>query len=386
MHDSSWGARKPDGPATVDSDRCVRKEGAIAKRFARVIVVAAALAAGCAQIPSHELAQYRNAFAEVQRTSEVILVDFADAKEKAEKSKAPPAGPATPFPTQLEAGGARQPNAIEVRRTTLRTIDKFNNVLVTLAEGKSVEAVKTSADGFVQAANRFVAAAAGATVPGISAVTGLVQTLAGEFEKARLREEFEKAVRQGAPIIDRMLVELIAERENHLELRASEARLRHTAIVNEIAVAVNSTRDLVRAFTAPPTDDPRNRLQGDLNEALQPAAKAKALNFGLPVELAYSTGKPPFGVAQRTTAEQAIARINELGASLQANLEQYESLRSALNNYGAMLERTRVALRILVDALDKPQKFEEVSEELFQIAFSVKRDVEAFRAARKAAQ
>jgi hypothetical protein len=366
------------------------KKGAMAENFARVVVALFAVAAvGCAQIPSHELSQYRNAFGQVQQASEDILVDFADAKDKAEKREAENratlvTGPATLFSTQLEGGGARQPGAIEVRRTALRTIDKFNNVLTTLAEGKSVDAVKTTADGFVQAAGKFVATAAGTAVPGISTISGLLQTLAGEFEKARLREEFERAVRRGGPIIDRMLAALIAEREDHITLRKVEADGQHLDIVDEITTTVGSVQELVRAFGAPSADDPRDDLQVELNKALRPAAKG--LEFGLPVELAYSTGKPPFGVAQATTARQAIARIAELGTIFQANLAQYESLRSALNNYGAMLERTRVALRLLVDALDKPQKFEEVSEELFQIAFSVKRDVEAFRAARKAAK
>ena len=36
---------------------------------------------GCAQIPTRELSQYRDAFDQVQKTSEDILVDFAQARE-----------------------------------------------------------------------------------------------------------------------------------------------------------------------------------------------------------------------------------------------------------------------------------------------------------------
>ena len=382
METSSESTRKTRRYAVVES---VCKRNAIAERIVLVIVVVTAtLVGGCAQIPSHELAQYRNAFSEVQKVSEDILVDFADAKEKAEQKNAVPrVVPTTLFSTQLEEPG-KQLSAVEVRRTALRTIDKFNNVLVTLAEGKSVEAVKTTADGFVQAANKFFSVTAMVAVPGLSAISGLVQTLAGELEKARLREEFENAVRRGAPVIDRILFELIAEREDHILLRAAEAQERQVELVNEITVAAASTRDLVTARAAPPVNDPRSNLQTALNKALQPAAKA--LTFGLPLQLTYSTGAPPFGVAERAVAEQTIARIQELGVSFQANLAQYENLRSALNSYGAMLERTRGGLKLLVDALDRPKKFEEVSEELFQIAFSVKRDVEAYRAARKAAK
>jgi hypothetical protein len=368
------------GRSMLDLKRCTRM----------IVALSAAAAAGCAQIPSHELSQYRNAFAQVQQASEDILIDFAEAKENAEKraaekSAAPASGPAALFSVQLEGKGGEQPSAVEVRRTALRTIDKFNNVLVTLAEGKSIDAVKGTADGFVQAAGRFVTTAAGAGIPGLSTISSLVQTLAGELEKARLREEFSSAVRRGAPVIDRMLAAMVAEREDHLALRRDEALLRQVDIVDEITANAALVRDLVAASGAPPAaEDPREDLQSELNDALQPAAKG--LEFTLPLELAYTKGKPAFGVAQAATARQSIARIAERATAFQANLAQYESLRSALNNYGAMLERTRGALRLLVDALDRPQKFEEVSEELFQIAFSVKRDVEAFRAARRGAQ
>ena len=42
------------------------------------------------------------------------------------------------FSTDLDNGGVDQPDAVEVRRSAFRTIDAFNNVLATLAEGKSI--------------------------------------------------------------------------------------------------------------------------------------------------------------------------------------------------------------------------------------------------------
>ena len=350
--------------------------------------------AGCAQIPEQELSQYRNAFAEVQQASEEILVDFAEAKEVAEKRVAATDADAnasdapTPvlFSTELQSFGAKEPEAVEVRRTALRTIDKFNNVLVTLAEGKSVEAVQGAAGGFVQAAGKFVAAAAGSAVPGLSAVTSVVQTLVGQFEKARLREEFETAVRAGAPVIEQMLIAFIEERTDHITLRAIEANERQLFIVNEITTTAASLRDLVATHSAPAAgaDDPLPTLQEDLNAALEPAASGLA--FKLPLTLTYGSGGPSFGTDQATIAQQGIAQIREQSARFQANVAQFESLRSALNNYGAMLDKARTALKTLAEALDKPPKFEEVSDELFQIAFSLKRDIEAFKAARKAAQ
>lgn len=188
------------------------------------LTMMAFMVVGCMHIPTQELSQYRNAFTRVQAASEDILIDFAEAKEKAEKRKneADVSESRVPkfFSVSLEDGGDKQPDAIEVRRTAFRTIDKFNNVLTTLSEGKSIETVQNAAGGFIGAANKFLTVVAGNTVPGLSPVAGILNTLIGEFEKARLREEFEKALRDGAPVIDKMLAALIAERVDHLTLRA----------------------------------------------------------------------------------------------------------------------------------------------------------------------
>jgi len=343
-------------------------------------------AGGCAQIPTHELTQYRDAFAQVQTTSEDILVDFAEAKANAEQranAGKPAPRPAT-FSTALEGGGARQPDAVAVRRTALRTIDQFNNVLVTLAEGKAVQDVRDASGGFVTAAGQFVLAVTGSAVPGLSAAGSLVQTLAGEFEKARERKEFEQAVRKGAPIIDSMLAALIEERKDHITLRADEANLAQVDIMDTMTQAAASVRDLVAARSQPSGEDPKDDIQDALNSALQPAAAA--LSFRLPLQLAYTPGQPAFSTSDAVLARQSIARVKDQAAKYQANVKQFESLKKALNDYGAMLEKTRTALKVLAAALDKPPDMAAEAESLYQIAFSVKQDVAAFRAARRAAQ
>jgi len=348
-----------------------------------------AFMAGCAQIPTAELTQYRSATAEVQRAAEGILVDFALIKEAAEAEqkrveaeKAPAKGPAI-FSTALEYSTAPQPDAIAVRRTALRTIDNFNNVLVTLAEGKSVEAVQAAAGGAIESANNFIVAAGASAIPGLGAVIGVVKTLIGELERARLREEFDRAVRGGAPVIIRMLDLLIEERREHIDLRAAAANLQQVKLVTEVNLQVQGVLMLVREHSAPPGADPRQGLEDALNAALKPAERA--FSSPLPVRLNYQADKAPFTNEHRVLAAQAISQIGERIAAINANTEQYERLRSALNSYGAMLRQMQEALRTLVAALDRPQNLDKVSESLVAIAFTLKKDVEAFREARKGA-
>ncbi|OGT82918.1 MAG: hypothetical protein A3H91_12225 [Gammaproteobacteria bacterium RIFCSPLOWO2_02_FULL_61_13] len=343
--------------------------------------------ASCAQIPTAELAQYRSASAEVQKAAEGILIDFAAIKEaseaeqkRKEAEKAAPKGPVL-FSTALEYSSVAQPDAVTVRRTALRTIDNFNNTLATLAEGKSVEAVQTAAGGAVEAANNFIVAAGAAAVPGLGALIGVVKTLVGELEKAGLREEFDKAVRNGTPTILKMLEALIAERQDHITLRAIAADNQQVKLVDEMISQVQILRTLVREHSPPASGDPRQDIENALNAALKPVERV--LTSPLPIRLSYQDKTPPFASEHRLLAEQAVAQITERGAAINANTEQFEKLRSALNNYGAMLRRMQDALGMLVSALDRPQKFDKVSEDLFGIAFSLKKDIEGFRAARK---
>lgn len=158
-------------------------------------------------------------------------------------------------------------------------------------------------------------------------------------------------------------------------------------IVSDITSGANSVILLFEQFRAPAHNDPKQDIEKALNETLKPVEELFA--FQLPIKLSYQTRKstlPVFGEEHVIIAEQAVARIRERVATFKSNVEQFESLKSALYSYGAMLQKTRTTLMILVDALDKPQKFEAMSEEFFEVAFTVKREVEAFRAARKAAQ
>ncbi len=185
-----------------------------------VILLIFFLTFGCMHTPTQELTQYRNAFSQVQVVSEEILIDFSDAKERAEKreaiKKTQSSGPAILFSTELTDDVE---DAIDVRRNALRVIDKYNNVLVTLAEGKSVETVQSAAGGLMNAIDSFITATAGSAVPGLSAVVDSAKLLFGYLEKARLRGEFEKAVRDGAPVVHKILIELRNERQEHLNFR-----------------------------------------------------------------------------------------------------------------------------------------------------------------------
>jgi hypothetical protein len=359
----------------------------------RLLVCAtlAMLLAGCAPIPRAELTQYRAAFAEVEAASTEILVDFAEITEAAAEARAKQqatdsatSGSAATsssgsvgayrFTASLVDPDNKQVPDVEVRRVMLRTIARYNDALTTLAEGKSVESVQSATNAFSKALASVIEAG-GAAVPGLGSITGIATTVATLAEQARLRKEFEKAVRAGSPIVEKMLTALIQERGDHLTMRLAEADDRQVNIIADINLSIREVMDLA-ANRAAPADDEAEELEVDLNAAHGPARLFD------PVELEFGSSGSALSEADRIAITQSIARIKERAAAYRANIEQFEKLQAALNSYGLMLDTTRDALDALVAALDRPADFDVATEELFKVAFSIKRDIESLRAAR----
>lgn len=344
------------------------------------------VSAACTSIPTQELSQYRQAFAATQTASEAILMDFADAMQAAQvrqlaaESAVRPAGGIS---AKLERGGSKPPDAIEVRRRAVRTIDQFNSLITTLAEGKSVQQVQTTAGGFINAAQSFVLSAGGNAVPGLNALTGMVNTLLGQIEAARARAEFEQAVRRGAPTIAKMLDELVEEREEHMALRVDEATQREVVIVEELATRAAALRSLIGDHSAPARNDRRASIQDALNAALVPAQGRLA--FQLPLKLSYQSGKPALTPEQTLLAQELLSGVKQWSEAYIANRAAIENLRAALNNYGVLLNQTQAALHAVVANLGRPQSLQQISESLLGVAFELRSNLEAYGAARRGA-
>jgi hypothetical protein len=361
----------------------------------RSFLVALAMAlAACTQIPVSELTQYRDAFNQVEQTSESVLVEFDQTlkqsrtivaiREKAVAEEG--AEPVAPYPIEFEDFlkqlGPPDGQDIETRRRALRVVSQYNDMLTQLAEGKSVESIRTSAGGLVEGLGKFVVAASGTAVPGLSALVSLAETLAGQIERARLRAEFETAVQDGAPLIDAILQAFIDDASDHYKLRAGFAAEQRTLIVADSVDQVRALRDLLQSHAAP--DDPI-ALQDQLNTVLLPL-RGELRPFGFP----YQVAGWPAGAAAFTSVEanQVQLLLKEAGRSAEAygkNVQDIRARGEALAKYRQMLTTTKTALRQLRQALDRPQDLEVVAEEILTLAFGVKSDLARLRAAFAAA-
>jgi len=350
------------------------------------------LLAGCFHIPKREFSQYKQTFAQVHATAGDILLDFDQALKKAKERQAaqeqgqdaPAVRP--PYPADLEAfeakRGGEKLDDIEVRRRALQVITQYNDLLTQLAEGKSAQEVKSSASGLVNAVGKFVTIAGGSGVPGLSAIATIVSTLAELVEKARTRAEFSRAVREGRPVIEKIIDALIEDRGDHYGLRFGLAQEERLLILDEITIRIRLIRGFVASLGPSRQDGPNvSDAEKDLNSILKPV-RGEIVEYPIRLKLAPASARTaPFteGADERTQA--SILEIKEQVEKYENNVKQMQALGRALVEYGKLLERTKTALATLEKMLDKPQDISIVAEELARAVFSVKRNLETLRSA-----
>jgi hypothetical protein len=350
------------------------------------------LLGACAQIPTAEFGQYQKAFAEVEQTSTDILVNYDQTLERARLIVATRQKPAegtevvNPYPIEfdefLKQLGSQNGHDIDVRRQALQVVARYNAVLTQLAQGKSVDDVQTTAGELVTALGQFVEAAAGSAVPGFPAIVSLAKTFAGQLEKARLQREFKKAVVDGAPVVDQILDQFIADAADHYKLNAGMAQEQRILIVENAVKQVRSLKLLVAGVGPPSANFPSlDDRQNAVNIALV-AVRGELAPFGYPYAFASGPpGSPAYTAAVDGEAQLIQKEIERLAGLYQKNLDQVRALGEALAKYATMLQTTKTALATLRQAVDKPVNLVDVANQLLDLSFGIERDLADLRAA-----
>lgn len=180
----------------------------------------------CNTIPKETLDAYVASFDEARKAGEALTHDFAAARAELERREAASKPAAAPAP-QPEIPLLYMPptpqvgpiSAAETRLLAWELVARYNTVLAALSAGESVETVKATTDRAIGVAVQL----AGASVPGLGAITAAAKEIAGLLEQARLSAEFRKAVAGGVPKVRGILAILVADTSEHYRLRAALA-------------------------------------------------------------------------------------------------------------------------------------------------------------------
>ena len=352
-----------------------------------IVILAMLLVVGCAQIPTRQFVQYKKAFNELNKVQEDILLDFDQALKKREEGKDDEnIGPSSPYPDTLQElmTSATEPDVIEVRRLAMLTINRYNDVLTELVEGKSIEDVKTTTEGLVKTIGKFVEIAEGAGVPGIGSAINAAKILAGKFEELRLRKEFKKAVREGVPAVYAILDFIKEDLSDHYTIRFTIAQSERLLIVEKITNNVSNLIILFSNHSIPPDTANIQDIKGieeNINAHLKPVS-GELNQDEYPYRLEYGTGDiPEYSILIDLQVTQIVSRIESLTKKYSQNVTQVNSIGSVLIQDAKLIEKTKIALDTLVNALDKPLDIGVIAEEILDTAFNVKREFETFRAA-----
>lgn len=239
-----------------------------------IALVLATLAAACTSIPIDQIKYFSQAFNTVNTVGQPLLDDLAVAERRqgqqiavrrarGESSAGAAECPPKDFPWQEAAGGQgiirgfclqdaayfsalADPPATGAMRGALSVIERYADVLSTLAEGRNVEgaigqidALGKNVSGLLDVAG-IAGAAAGTLVPALTALKPVLETAARQANVAEAKRLIVEgapkitaligALRQAAPALFKTLIE------------ASSARLTSEAAQNPAVAAVEVAR------------------------------------------------------------------------------------------------------------------------------------------------
>lgn len=231
------------------------------RRDGKWLGLAAALlmVCGCAKIPKAQLNAYVSTVGEAEQAGRTVLSDWRSARaefERRESVNKSEGASTAPFPLErpIPPAGQALLSAEDTRELAWEAIAEYTTVLAKLNAGESVGEVKQTAGRLFDLAVRL----AGGAFPGGGAAAELLKEFAGKIEEARLAKEFKTAVQAGAPILKRIISDvLLADIQDHYRLRASLASEDFAAIeldesLDDEGKALKRIRiqDETKAFTA----------------------------------------------------------------------------------------------------------------------------------------
>jgi hypothetical protein len=255
----------------------------------------------------------------------------------------------------------------------LDTVVRYTDLLVTLAEGKSVTQVQSSAEQLRANLQTVTGLLSLAPVPGLAAAGPLLQTLSGALEKARLRQEFRSAVQDGEPAVAAILDFLIDDASDYYTTVFALENEKRLKLERNISDAAGSIIKIVQDH-AKPTDpdflaDMDTRIAVVLDSLVPPLPEPALVSEG---------GKPFSNLAQ----SQVITEAERMEAANRKRKDMVEGLNAyhrLLADYVRLLERTRTNLHSLSLALDQPVDVQAAFEETLALALQARRDIRIVR-------
>lgn len=343
------------------------------------------LALGCTStVPKRELAAYTQAFDEAEVATEQLILYLDRAKLIASEVEKRSSNASTPFQLEIQLRvvpySTPKIDVIAARRLALDVIVRYNSVLMALAEGKKPEEIRSSISSLTKGLSTFAGIASNVSLP-LNATTSLISTIVSKLQDAHNKAQFEAAIREASPIIDKILDLFRKDAEDVYRISAENAYQRITGYkdsIFDLSIQMN--------LVAMEHEEPElefltefRRIKADLRNTLDTVG-FNDMAIDLP-----TTGQIPFDDNTLNQLRSSLDLAETMRDQYSAVVTEQNALYGLIESYGYLLLKTSQSLKTLGMALDRPAEFSSQASELIMVVFQVKRDIDAYTRARIAA-
>ncbi len=375
------------------------------KAFQLALVAFVLTMFACTSVPIREFTSYKQIFANARAAGEQVLFDYSAAVKEYEQARKLQAGntsgtrtataiendrPANIDPITTAADAAKLDD-VTVRIRAWDAVQRYNDVLLSLAEGQSVAQVSAAVNGLMQSLATFpledIAKAAGTISPYIG-VLKEVLTLA-EFERSR--RKFVAAVKKGAPLIGVPIREsaepgdkktfqsflklLRDDAKNFFNIRQGLNDLAYDRIVDEAADLRRQYRILILDYKS---NTDLEKLTTEFNELLK--------SVGLPaIELTESEKEQATEACTPLVYSQLVQIKEQIGAKVDAARKKTGELtayKTMVDAYAKLIDQVSASLFALLTAVESNLKTTPPVGDLLPVYIELRQAIHIYRDSR----
>jgi hypothetical protein len=316
--------------------------------------------AGCVQVPVQPLNDYVSSFEEARSAGLLLIDEVAKSSAAIERRRAGPTAaasraviPETFDPEAVtEEGADGVPALFAARRAAFDAIMDFNEVLIKLAEGRSVEEMRTDVAEIGRAMPLLLSLAQTA-VPGAGIVLTALGPALRQAEVARSRLEFRRAVIAGEDDVQNVIALLIRDTPALYDIQKNRYKLERDGALAAAGQVRRSMIAVASAYQAPSGADAaeRNRLASEAGAIL-----SRLLDQPVAVTLAASSSPAAPGYPAEANRQLAVfvTQLREVQAQALAAEQGKAAAYEAMRRYVLLLRKTQNSLTLLGQEVEAP--------------------------------
>jgi len=349
-----------------------------------LISFAVTVIAACTSLPTKDFTSYKEAFANARTAGESVILDYGSAmkkeqivrqSQKAATESKPTSGRNDNFNPIDAASVFTEIDHIAVRIAAWEVVSRYNDVLTTLAEGKSAQEVAGTVDGLYESLTNFpldkIAEATGSISPFINAF----KTLVTASETERSKKQFITIVNEVGPKIrNGFLMFLIDDTKNYSNIRKTQNDREYRRFINQGVTPLSRRfKNLAEQYKP---DDNVAAITSEIN-ALRKSIAIPGGDISL-----QSSG------SVKVTA-MGLSQLEQIRDDIKQNIEAAKAKTTELNNYQTMLvsyvkliRQVDLSLQALERASDSATVRIPSNESLVAVYIELRQSMQTYRDSR----